>query len=82
MNNKKTQIYTKDKTMKISFRCDTSLAEWVASRSDLVGLTPSAFVRQNLYQQMYAEKTLGEALSSIKSTASTETAAKKCKQIV
>ena len=74
MNSKHT-IYTKDKNAKISFRCDDALSMWVIQRSKVVGLTPSAFVRQMLYQQFYAEKTIGPALKEA-ITASTETAAK------
>lgn len=73
INTKKT-IYTKDKTMKITFRCDDSLSAWVSERAAVIGLTPSAFVRQTLYQQFYAEKTLGEVLSKPLKAASAETA--------
>lgn len=62
MNTKKT-IYTKDKSVKITFRCDEALSVWISERSKVCGITPSAFVRQLMYQQLYAEKTLGEALT-------------------
>ena len=71
----KKQIYTKDKNVKITFRCDTVLSDWVSERSHVIGLTPSAFVRQMLYQQFYAEKTIFDKLPDNMS-ASTETAAK------
>lgn len=71
----KKQIYTKDKNVKITFRCDTVLSDWVSERSHVIGLTPSAFVRQMLYQQFYAEKTIFEKLPE-NMCASTETAAK------
>lgn len=71
----KKQIYTKDKNVKITFRCDTVLSDWVSNRSHVIGLTPSAFVRQMLYQQFYAEKTIFEKIPANMS-ASTETAAK------
>ena len=74
MNSKHT-IYTKDKNAKITFRCDDALSAWVTKRAKVIGLTPSAFVRQLLYQQFYAEKTIGPALKEVM-TASTETAAK------
>lgn len=72
MNTQK-QIYTKDKKVKITFRCDDVMSDWVNSRSAIIGLTPSAFVRQMLYQQMYAERTLGDIVN-IKKAASAETA--------
>lgn len=72
MNTKK-QIYTKDKTVKITFRCDDALGTWLASRSKVVGLTPSAFVRQLCYQNFYAEKTFGDIIKKPLKT-STETA--------
>lgn len=74
MNTKK-QIYTKDKNVKITFRCDTALGNWVDERANIVGLTPSAFVRQMLYQQMYAERTLGDIVNSTPKAVSAETAA-------
>lgn len=70
MNNK--TLYTKDKAVKITFRCDTALSDWVSSRSSEVGLTPSAFVRQILYQQFYGEQALGRIFNS--KAASAETA--------
>ena len=75
MNTKHT-IYTKDKKVKITFRCDDALSDWVNERAHVIGLTPSAFVRQMLYQQFYAEKTLGQAITkTITKAASAETAA-------
>lgn len=46
------QIYTKDKSLRITFRCDEKLGEWVAAQSEILGLSPSAFVRQNLFSMM------------------------------
>lgn len=66
MNNK--TLYTKDKSVKITFRCDNALSNWVAERSQTVGLTPSAFVRQILYQYFYGEKTLGSAMEKMFNT--------------
>lgn len=74
MNTKKV-VYTKDKNVKITFRCDDCLSRWVEDRAKIIGLTPSAFVRQSLYQQFYAEKTLGEVFSKPLKAASAETAA-------
>lgn len=71
MNTKK-QIYTKDKKVKITFRCDEGLSDWIEKRSALVSLTPSAFVRQLCFQNFYAETAIGDVL---KNKASTETAA-------
>lgn len=63
-------IYTKDKKVKITFRCDEKLSDWVGERSKVIGLTPSGFVRQMLYQQFYAEKTIVPVIKA----ASSETA--------
>lgn len=74
MNTLKT-LYTKDKKVKITFRCDDALGDWVNQRAGVVCLTPSAFVRQTLYSQMYAEKTIGDIVSnSHNKAASAETA--------
>ena len=73
MNTKK-QIYTKDKSLKVTFRCDEALANWLVDRSKVVGLTPSAFVRQLMFQSMYAEKTFGDIMTKIPNKTSTETA--------
>ena len=74
MNSEHT-IYTKDKKVKITFRCDDALSDWVNSQSSIIGLTPSAFVRQLLYQQFYAEKTIIKALNDKpQKAASAETA--------
>lgn len=70
------QIYTKDKKVKITFRCEERLGEWVSERAEKMGLTPSAFVRQMLFQNFYGEQTLGEIINN---KTSTETAVDKCK---
>ena len=68
-------LYTKDKKVKITFRCDDAMGDWLSERSAVVGLTPSAFVRQMLYQQMYAEKTIIEkAFGNSQKAVSAETA--------
>lgn len=70
MNTKK-QLYTKDKKVKITFRCDSGLSEWINAQSSLVGLTPSAFVRQMMYQQMYAEITISAGIRQLTKTNNT-----------
>lgn len=45
-------MYTKDKSLRITFRCDDRLSDWVRTQSDTLGLTPSSFVRQTLYVAM------------------------------
>lgn len=72
MNNK--QLYTKDKTIRITFRCDGKLSEWVTSRAAQVGMTPSAFLRQICYQNFYAETVIDDMAKSNKDV-STERAA-------
>jgi hypothetical protein len=71
------QIYTKDKKVKITFRCDEPLSEWVSAQSKMLNITPSCFVRQMIFSQMYAEKTLGGIVRN--NSSSTETAVEKCK---
>lgn len=46
------EIYTKDKNLRITFRCDEKLGDWIVSQASTIGLTPSAFVRQNLFSMM------------------------------
>lgn len=70
-------MYTKDKSVRITFRCDDKLADWVVSQSELIGLTPSAYVRQQLFGLMATQVKLTQAINnSITSTiASTAKAA-------
>lgn len=72
MNNK--QLYTKDKTIRITFRCDGKLSEWVTARAAQFGMTPSAFLRQICYQNFYAETVIGD-MAKRKTDVSTERAA-------
>lgn len=73
-------IYTKDKNVKITFRCESALGDWVLARSREMGLTPSAFCRTVLFQNMYGEKTLSTILAN-KPNTSAETAVEKCEQV-
>lgn len=52
------QIYTKDKNLRITFRCDQKLGDWVVAQSELLGITPSAFVRQGLFSMMASQARL------------------------
>ena len=74
MNNTTKQIYTKDKAIKITFRCNDALAGWITSRSAVLGVSPSAMVRNLCYQNFYAETTLKAAIQPTQT--STETAVK------
>lgn len=65
------QIYTKDKNVKITFRCDSVMGDWLVNRSQAVGLTPSALVRQLVYQNFYAETTIGQVINQAKTSAET-----------
>lgn len=49
-------INTGDKSVRVCFRCDDKLAEWVTSQSAIIGVTPSAFVRQSLYGMMASQQ--------------------------
>lgn len=46
------QIYNKDKSLRITFRCEEKLGDWILAQSEILGVTPSAFVRQNLFSMM------------------------------
>lgn len=50
-----TQVYTKDKNVRVSFRLDGKLSEWILKRSEELGMTPSAFLRSLAFQTYYAE---------------------------
>jgi hypothetical protein len=52
-------MYTKDKTLRITFRCEPKLGEWILSQSEMLGITPSAYVRQNLFGLMANQIKLG-----------------------
>lgn len=45
-------MYTKDKKLRITFRCDERLGEWIASQSEMLGVNPSEYVRQSLFSMM------------------------------
>lgn len=66
-------LYTKDKSMRITFRCDEKLTEWLSAISEACNITPSAYVRQTLYQCMNAQKRLADTIE--KQIASTVKAA-------
>ena len=55
-------MYTKDKTVRITFRCNDALADWVVTQSEVLGLTPSAYVRQQLFGLMATQKRLNAAI--------------------
>ena len=55
-------MYTKDKSLRITFRCESKLAEWITSQAEMLGITPSAFVRQNLFALMANQIRLGAML--------------------
>lgn len=52
------QLYTKDKNVRVSFRLDGKLSEWILERSKGLGVTPSAFLRNLAYQSFYTETVL------------------------
>ena len=51
-------MYTKDKSVRITFRCDDKLGDWVAAQAAMIGVTPSAFVRQSLFGMMASQARL------------------------
>lgn len=50
--------YTKDKTKRLSFRVNDTLYDWVAKRSNSLGVSPCDFARSLLFQNMAAEEML------------------------
>lgn len=55
-------MYAKDKTIRITIRLDKKSSDFVDNQSQELGLTPSAYVRQMIYTQMYAQKSLTEVI--------------------
>lgn len=55
-------MYTKDKTIRITVRLDKPSSDFVTSSAQQLGVTPSQFVRQIIYQQMYAQKQVQQVL--------------------
>lgn len=55
-------IYSGDKNVRICFRCDDKLAEWVVGQAGIVGITPSAYVRQTLYGLMASHQRLSDVV--------------------
>lgn len=53
-------IYTKDKNVRVSFRLDGKLSDWISRRSEDLGVTPSAFLRNLAYQNFYTETLLSK----------------------
>lgn len=51
-------VYTKDKNVRVSFRLDGKLSEWILERSESLGVSPSAFLRNLAYQSFYTETAL------------------------
>lgn len=56
------KINTGDKNLRITFRCDEKLGEWVETQSAMLGLTPSSFVRQNLFSMMAQQARLAQVM--------------------
>lgn len=50
--------YTKDKTARLSFRVNDSLAVWVTNRAKALGVTPCDYARSLLFQHMAMEESL------------------------
>jgi hypothetical protein len=55
-------MYLKDKNVRITIRLDKSSSDFVTSSSEQLGITPSAFVRQLIFQQMYAQRQVQQVL--------------------
>lgn len=55
-------INTGDKSVRVCFRCDDKLAEWVTAQAAIIGVTPSAFVRQSLYGMMASQHRVVEMM--------------------
>lgn len=55
-------MYLKDKNVRITIRLDKASSDFVTSSSEQLGITPSQFVRQLIFQQMYAQKQVQHVL--------------------
>lgn len=55
-------MYFKDKNVRITIRLDKPSSDFVTSSSEQLGITPSAFVRQLIFQQMYAQRQVQQVL--------------------
>lgn len=55
-------MYTKDKKIRLTIRLDKQSSDFVDEQSRELGLTPSSFVRQMIYTQMYAQKTITKVI--------------------
>lgn len=55
-------MYLKDKNVRITIRLDKASSDFVTSSSEQLGITPSAFVRQLIFQQMYAQRQVQQVL--------------------
>lgn len=55
-------MYLKDKNIRITIRLDKASSDFVSSSSQQLGVTPSAFVRQLVFQQMYAQRQVQKVL--------------------
>lgn len=57
-------MYLKDKNIRITIRLDKASSDFVSSSSQQLGVTPSAFVRQLVFQQMYAQRQVQKVLDN------------------
>lgn len=55
-------MYTKDKTIRLTIRLDKKSSDFVNEQSQELGLTPSAFVRQMIYTQMFAQNSITKTI--------------------
>lgn len=55
-------MYTKDKNVRITVRLDKPSSDFVTSSSEQLGVSPSQFVRQLIFQQMYAQRQVQQVL--------------------
>ena len=53
---------TGDKKVRVCFRCEDKLSEWLVSQSEIIGVTPSAFVRQTLFGLMASQQKLASIM--------------------
>ena len=58
----KAKMYTKDKNVRITFRCDEVLSEWLTEQAQILGLKPSGYVRQSLFSMMANQKRLSNLM--------------------
>lgn len=65
-------MYEKDKKTRITLRLNEELMNFVLSDSEMLGVTPSEYIRMLLSSCMSMSKTMGNSISKLKGEVSRE----------